>query len=111
MKLAVRGASPGSPAACRLFAELVALGELARSAAQRAAGPRVDEVGLALAAKVVDVVSGQQRARSGARPADRRRAIESAKWIEIHADQEINLQSLAAQTGLSVYHYLRGLPR
>ena len=89
------------------LAELVALGELARFAAQRAAGPRVDEVGLALAAKVVEVVAGQQRARSTARPADRRRVIESAQWIELHADQDVDLHTLATQTGLSVFHYLR----
>ena len=53
--------------------ELVALGELARSAARRAVGPRVDELGLALAAKAVDVVSGRHRPRSPARPADTRR--------------------------------------
>lgn len=89
------------------LAELVALGELARSAARRAAGPRVDEVGLALAAKVVDVVAGRQRPRVRARPTDRRRAIESAQWIDLHAEQDIDLQTLAARTGLSVYHYLR----
>jgi AraC family transcriptional regulator len=89
------------------LAELVALGELARSASKLAAGPRVDEVGLALMAKVVDVVAGQQRARPEARPTDRRRALGSAQWIEMHANQDINLQTLAAHAGLSVYHYLR----
>lgn len=87
--------------------ELMALGELARSVARRAAGPRVDEVGMALAARVVDVVAGEQRPRATQRPVDRRRAIESARWIDLHSHQDIDLQSLAAQTGLSVYHYLR----
>ena len=87
--------------------ELMALGELARSAARYSAGPRVDEVGLALAAKVVDVMAGEQRPRAMQRPVDRRRAIESARWIDLHAHQDIDLQRLATQTGLSVYHYLR----
>ncbi|MBS0434507.1 MAG: helix-turn-helix transcriptional regulator [Proteobacteria bacterium] len=87
--------------------ELMALSELARSVARRAAGPRVDEVGMALAAKVVDLVAGEQRPRATQRPVDRRRAIESARWIDLHSHQDIDLQSLATQTGLSVYHYLR----
>lgn len=87
--------------------ELMALGELARSVAQRAGGPRVDEVGMALAAKVVDVVAGEQRSCATQRPVDRRRAIESARWIDLNAHQDIDLQSLSTQTGLSVYHYLR----
>jgi AraC family transcriptional regulator len=89
------------------LAELAALGELAGSSARRAAGPRIDEVGLALAAKVVDMVAGQQRPRVLARPIDRQRAIESARWIDLHAGQDVDLQTLAAQSGLSVYHYMR----
>lgn len=87
--------------------ELIALGELARGVTRRTAGPRVDEVGLALAARVVDVLAGEHRPRAIQRPVDRRRAIESARWIELHAHQDIDLQALATQTGLSVYHYLR----
>jgi AraC family transcriptional regulator len=87
--------------------ELMALGELARGVSRRLAGPRVDEVGLALAAKVVDVMAGEQRPRALQRPVDRRRAIESARWIEMNAHQDINLQGLATQTGLSVYHCVR----
>lgn len=87
--------------------ELMALGELARGAARRMTGPRLDEVGLALAAKVADVMAGKQRPRALQRPLDRRRAIESACWIGLHAHQDIDLQGLATRTGLSVYHYLR----
>lgn len=87
--------------------ELMALGELARGGARRMAGPRADEVGLAFAARVVDVMVGKPRPRAMQRPVDRRRAIESARWIELHAHQDIDLQGLATQTGLSVYHYLR----
>ena len=87
--------------------ELMVLGELARSAARRVTGPRVDEVGIALAAKVVDVMTGEQRPRQLQRPIDRRRAIDSARWLDLNAHQDVDLQGLATQTGLSVYHYLR----
>jgi AraC-like DNA-binding protein len=33
--------------------------------------------------------------------------VESALWIDAHADQALDLQRLAAQCGLSAYHYLR----
>lgn len=86
---------------------LMVLGELARGAARRATGPRADEVGLALAAKVVDVMRGEHRPVPLQRPVDKRRAIDSARWIDLHAQEEIDLQGLATLTGLSVYHYLR----
>lgn len=87
--------------------ELMTLGELAHGATRREAGPRVDEVGLALAAKVVNVLAGGQRPRAMQRPVDRRRAVESARWIDLHAHLDVDLQCLATKSGLSVYHYLR----
>lgn len=89
------------------MAEVIALGELASSAARRDHGPSVDEVGMALATKVIDLVAGQSRPSVRPRPADRRRAIESAQWIEAHAAHDIDLKALARQAGLSAYHYLR----
>jgi AraC family transcriptional regulator len=89
------------------IAELIVLGELARSAAHRHHGPRVDEVGMAFATKVVDLIEGQDRPRARPRSADQRRAIEAAHWIDAHAADDIDLQVLARQASLSVYHYLR----
>ncbi len=89
------------------LAELIAVGELARGAVRRPQGPRVDEIGLALAAKVVDIIAGLHRPSVRPRPADRGRAIESAHWIEAHAADAVDLRMLSAQAGLSVYHYLR----
>lgn len=99
--------APWSSSGLPPLPELMALGELARGTTRHTAGLRVDEVGLALAAKVVDVLAGEQRPRALPRPMDRRRAVESARWIERHAHQDIDLQVLATQTGLSVFHYLR----
>ena len=41
------------------------------------------------------------------RAADRKRAIESALWIEAHSADPIDLNALAQRAGLSSYHYLR----
>jgi transcriptional regulator GlxA family with amidase domain len=38
---------------------------------------------------------------------DRRRAVETALWIEAYADQPLDLERSARQAGLSPYHFLR----
>lgn len=62
---------------------------------------------MVFAMKVIELVADQNRSHARARPVDRRRAIESALWIEAHAAHDIDLDVLARQAGLSVYHYLR----
>lgn len=89
------------------IAEVIVWGELARSAAWRHQGPRIDEIGAAFVTKVVGIIAGQRLPPLRQRPAERRRAIESARWIEAHSTQEVDLQALAQRAGLSVYHYLR----
>lgn len=93
------------------LAELVALGELARSAIRRAAGPRVDEIGMALAARVAALARGADRPTPQPSAADRRRALASARWIEAHAGDEVDLRALALRAGLSPFHYLRVFSR
>jgi AraC-like DNA-binding protein len=53
------------------------------------------------------VVDDDALSREPTRAADRRRAVQSALWIDAHAGHELNLQQLAAHCGLSAYHYLR----
>ena len=88
-------------------AELVALGELARPAAAGDNDLGLDEIGLAFASRFVDVIAGSRRPRGRATANDRRRAVQSALWIDVHAAETIDLQTLARQAGLSPYHYLR----
>jgi AraC-like DNA-binding protein len=91
-------------------AELVVLGELARSAAAGECDLGLDEVGIALASRFVDVTAGGRPRRTAPRSAaakDRRRAVESALWIDAHAAEAIDLQRVAGQAGLSSYHFLR----
>jgi len=47
------------------------------------------------------------KAHAAARLADRRRAVESALWIDAHAEHDTDLQTLARSCALSPFHYLR----
>jgi len=94
-----RGAPP--------VAELIVLGELAKSAAAGDSDLGLDEVGLAFASRFVDVTAGGPLRHVRAAAKDRRRAVESALWIDAHAAEPVDLQGLAGQAGLSPYHFLR----
>ena len=89
------------------LAELVPLGELARSAASGDSDLGLDEVGLALASRLVDATGAGPNRRAGAAASDRRRAVQSALWIDTHACEPIDLQLLARHASLSPFHYLR----
>jgi AraC family transcriptional regulator len=89
------------------LSELMVLGELAQSAAEGASDVGLDEVGLLFAARFVDVVSGRERGRPDAAARDRRRAVEAALWIEASSHEPVDLESAAAEAGLSPFHFLR----
>ncbi len=89
------------------LSELMVLGELAQSAAEGASDVGLDEVGLLFAARCVDVVSGRQRGRPEAGARDRRRAVEAALWIDASSHEPVDLESAAAEAGLSPFHFLR----
>lgn len=87
--------------------ELMVLGELAQAAAQGRSNIGLDEVGMLLATRFAEVVSGRKQKPSPARPSDRRRAVEAALWIDAHSHEPIDLQSAAEEVGLSSFHFLR----
>src|SRR3989441_6443194 len=89
------------------LSELIVLGELAQAVAEGRSDVGLDEVGMWLTARVVDVVSGTQRTRPAARARDRRRAVEAALWIDAHAHEGIDLEAGARADGLSPVHFLR----
>src|SRR5258706_3238113 len=70
--------------------ELMVLGELGQAAAAGRSDVGLDEVGTAFAARFVDIVSsrGHKPTRAGAR--DRRRAVETALWIDAHSQEPID---------------------
>jgi AraC-like DNA-binding protein len=87
--------------------ELMVLGELAQAAATGRSFVGLDEVGWAFAGRFVEVVSGRAQTPTQALARDRRRAVETALWIDAHSHQPINLESAAGEAGLSPFHFLR----
>jgi len=94
------GAAPPLP-------ELMVLGELAQAAADGRSDIGLDEVGQLFASRFVEVVSGRSREPVPARARDRRRAVETALWIDANSHQEIDLERAAAEAGISPFHFLR----
>ncbi len=87
--------------------ELMVLGELAQAAAEGRSDVGLDEVGQAFASRFVEVVSGRPREPVPAKARDRRRAVETALWIDAHSHRGIDLEHAAAQAGISPFHFLR----
>ncbi|WP_371425615.1 helix-turn-helix domain-containing protein [Tardiphaga sp.] len=87
--------------------ELMVLGELAQASAGAHGDLGLDEIGYAFAARFVDVVAGKPRKQVSGNARDRRRAVETALWIDAHASDEIDLDAAARQAGLSPFHFLR----
>jgi AraC-like DNA-binding protein len=87
--------------------ELVVLGELAQSAADGSSDIGLDEIGQLLASRFVEVVTGKPRKASLGTARDRRRAVETALWIDAHSHLSIGLDDAAEQAGLSAFHFLR----
>jgi AraC-like DNA-binding protein len=94
------GATPPLP-------ELMVLGELAQASASGCSDIGLDEVGHLLANRLVEVVSGKPRRQTKVTARDRRRAVETALWIDAHSDQPIELEDTAARAGVSPFHFLR----
>ena len=87
--------------------ELVVLGELAQAAAEGRSDVALDEVGLMLVARCAEVVSGESPKATKATVRDRRRAVETAMWMDANAHEPIGLDSAAGEAGLSPFHFLR----
>ena len=94
------GAAPPLP-------ELMVLGELAQAAADGRSDVGLDEVGHAFASRFVEVVSGRPRKPAPATARDRRRAVETALWIDAHSHRPIDLEDAADQADISPFHFLR----
>jgi len=94
------GAAPPLP-------ELMVLGELAQTAADGSSDIGLDEVGHVFATRFVEVVSGRKQKPVTAMARDRRRAVETALWIDAHSHRPIGLEDAADQAGISPFHFLR----
>jgi AraC family transcriptional regulator len=87
--------------------ELIVLGELAQAAAEGNSETGLDELGMLMVARFAAIVSGRQPGPAVARAYDRRRMVEAALWLDAHAYQPIDLDTVAAEFGLSPFHFLR----
>ena len=103
-ELAPRGAwFSGAVAPC---AELMISGERMQAVCNGDSDIGLDEAALAFAARYV-ALRHDGKAHAAARLTDRRRAVESALWIDAHAEHDTDLQTLARCCALSPFHYLR----
>ena len=94
------GAAPPLP-------ELMVFGELAQAAVDGRSDIGLDEVGHLFASRFVDAVSDRARKPVAIKTRDRRRAVETAHWIEANSHQPIDLDAAANQAGTSAFHFLR----
>jgi len=89
------------------LAELMVWGELAQAAAEARSALGLDEVGALLTARFVGLVTGKRHGDPAGAPRDRRRAVETALWLDANCEQPIDLAAAAAEAGLSPFHFLR----
>jgi len=88
-------------------AELMVLGELAQAAAEGRSNLGLDELGTLLAARFTALVSGRSPGDASASARDRRRAVETALWLDAHCHEPIDLEAAAREARLSPFHFLR----
>lgn len=91
--------------------KLMVLGELAQSASRGGSDVSLEEVGLILAGRFVELLSDRTGPRGNPAARDRRRAVEAALWIDAHSHESIGLDAIARETGLSVFYFLRTFNR
>ncbi|MFP5305212.1 MAG: helix-turn-helix domain-containing protein [Gammaproteobacteria bacterium] len=89
------------------LAELMVLGELGQAAAEGRSDVGLDEIGMVLAARFLRVRRGSDARIAAPTARDRRRAVETALWIDAHAHEPIGLEAAARAAGLSAFHFLR----
>jgi AraC-like DNA-binding protein len=87
--------------------ELMVLGELAQAAADGRSDLGLDEIGQAFASRFVEMVSGRSQRPVPTAAKDRRRAVETALWIDANSHQQIDLEDAADQADISPFHFLR----
>jgi AraC-like DNA-binding protein len=87
--------------------ELMVLGELAQAAADGRRDIGLDEVGQLFASRFVEVVSGRRQKPVASTARDRRRAVETALWIDANSHRQIDLEQAADQADISPFHFLR----
>ena len=86
---------------------LMVIGELAQAAARGRCDLGLDEIGVVFAMRYQELLTGRQPRFAKPRQADRRRAVESALWLDACSGENVSLQSAAQRVQLSPFHFLR----
>lgn len=89
------------------LAEIMVLGELAQAAAAGENGVGLDEIGWLLAMRLAALTGSKSQKLRRASPRDRRRAVETALWLDANAHESVDLERAARQAGVSPFHFLR----
>lgn len=87
--------------------ELMVYGELAQAAGRGDSDIGIDEAAILFVSRFIEATPENAQKAAPATARDRRRAVESALWIDAHADQAIDLESSAKAAGVSSFHFLR----
>ncbi|HVP61432.1 MAG TPA: AraC family transcriptional regulator [Myxococcaceae bacterium] len=90
--------------------ELGMLAALGLAAAEGGTDVSLEEAALLLVERFL-ARGGASRRAWAPRVVDRRRAVETALWVEAHADEPVQLAALSRRAGLSAFHFLRVFTR
>jgi AraC-like DNA-binding protein len=87
--------------------ELMVLGELAQAAADGGGDLGLDEAALLFSRRFAELVCGGTARPVAAGARDRRRAVETALWIDANSHAPLDLERMAEAAELSAFHFLR----
>jgi AraC-like DNA-binding protein len=87
--------------------QLMVIGELAQSIADGRSDIGLDEAGYVLANRLSETLSGSTRKPPSGQARDRRRAVDTAMWIDAQSHRPIDLAEAASEAGVSPFHFLR----
>jgi len=91
--------------------ELIVYAELAQATGRGDNDIGIDEAAMLFVNRFAETSSGQSRKAGSATARDRRRAVESALWIEANSGRDIDLDRTAREAGVSAFHFLRTFAR
>jgi AraC family transcriptional regulator len=87
--------------------ELMVLGELAQAAVDGRTAVGVDEAALLFIVKASTIASGGISGTLKMNSRERKKAVETALWLEANAAEPVGLEHAARYAGLSPFHFLR----
>jgi AraC family transcriptional regulator len=87
--------------------ELMVLGELAQAAVDGRTAVGVDEAALLFVVKASTIASGGISGTLRMNSRERKKAVETALWLEANAAEPVGLEHAARYAGLSPFHFLR----